>query len=122
MLKDSLFKIISLNHQENTISSTLEINKYNDIFKGHFPDHPVLPGACMLQIVKEIIAFTFNISYRLRKADFMKFIKLINPMETSILQLTIIYTSTDKNNMHIIANISIEEAVCFKFKGSFIAS
>ena len=36
MLKDTLFKVTSLDHQEKVITATLEIDKNNEVFAGHF--------------------------------------------------------------------------------------
>src|ERR1035437_8948948 len=120
MLKYSLFKLISLQHQDNTIKAIMELNKNSDIFKGHFPDHPILPGACMLQMVKEVMGSAFQVPYRLKKADYLKFLKIIDPENNSILQLTISYRSIDSDNIHIIANLVADETICFKFQGSYI--
>ncbi len=120
MLKD-FFKIILLDHPKNSIKATLEINKNNEIFSGHFPGQPVLPGACMLQIVKEILESTLNISFRLTKADHIKFLRLIDPGDNYILQLTLSYSSADNKNFYVIANLIDREDICFKFRGSFVS-
>lgn len=121
MLKNSLYKIILLDRQENIIKATLEINKDNEIFIGHFPGQPVLPGACMLQIVKEVLENTLNISFRLKKADYIKFLTLIDPGSNNILQLTLSYRSADNKNVYVTANLIAQKGICFKFRGSFIA-
>jgi len=64
---DGLFKISKLEHQEGVISAVLDINKDCDIFNGHFPGHPVVPGACMLQIVKEVLEKALETSLTVKK-------------------------------------------------------
>jgi 3-hydroxyacyl-[acyl-carrier-protein] dehydratase len=120
MLKDTLYKIISLDHSGNTVEATLQINKDNEIFTGHFPNHPVLPGACMLQIVKEVLEDTFDNSFRLKKALNMKFLSLIDPGTNSILELVISYSLTDKKSIDVTASLSAQKDICFKFRGLFI--
>ncbi len=121
MLTDSLFKIRLSNHREGSIEATLELNKNNEIFFGHFPGQPVLPGACMLQMIKEVLESSLNISTRLKKADQIKFPFLIDPEINNILQLTIAYQSEDEKNVHVTANLIAKNDICFKFKGTFIA-
>lgn len=121
MLKDAILKIIELDHRENTILATIVINKNSEIFIGHFPGQPVLPGACMLQIIKEVLQSTLNISFRLKRADHIKFLSLINPGVHNSLQLMITYKSADDNNVDVTANLIAQNDICFKFKGSFIA-
>ena len=102
------------------IYATLLINENNQIFDGHFPGQPVLPGACMLQILKEVFEETLNRQYQLRKADQIKFLTLIDPRITTILQLNISYKPTDNNSIYIVADMIAGEAICFKFKGYFV--
>lgn len=108
-------------HLDNSINATLEINKESNILKGHFPGQPVLPGACMLQIVKEVLISTIGVSMRLKKVDHLKFIKLIDPRENNMLQLTLSYRPFDYNMMLVVAHLISDKSVFFKLKGSFIA-
>lgn len=117
MLREPLFNILSLQHEESTINAILEIDEHNEIFAGHFPDHPVVPGACMLQIVKEILASALNKPLRLVKADNIKFLSLIEP-STQTLQLNIAYQLID-NDIKITANLITGEVVCMKLSGTF---
>ena len=121
MLKDALFKITLSHHQEGIINATLELNKKNEIFTGHFPGEPVLPGACMLQMVKEVLESTLNMPFTLKKADQIKFLDLIDPRINNILQLTIVYRSADDNNVSVTASLTAHKETCFKFRGTFIA-
>ncbi|MDB4926061.1 hypothetical protein [Mucilaginibacter sp.] len=118
MVKEPLFNIISLNHEENTVSAALEIHQHNEIFEGHFPDHPVVPGACMLQIVKEVLEKTFAKSLRLVKADNIKFLSLIEPGNVSTLQLNLAYQLID-GEIKINAGLMAGEVVCMKLQGTF---
>lgn len=120
MLQNAILKIKELEHREQTIQATLEINKNSKIFIGHFPDQSVLPGACMLQIVKEVLQITLNPSFRLKRADYIKFISLINPEVQNSLQLILKYKLTEEKNADVTVNIIAQNEICFKFKGSFI--
>ena len=52
---NDLFSIEKVTHEDGAIKATLGINSDSEILKGHFPGHPVVPGACMLQITKEVL-------------------------------------------------------------------
>ena len=58
---------------ENTLSVTLHLNKAHEVFKGHFPNHPVVPGVAMLQIVKEISEAHYNATLFMQSASRVKF-------------------------------------------------
>lgn len=117
MLKEPLFKISSLTRSENSVSAVLEIDQFNEIFGGHFPDQPVVPGACMLQIIKEVLADALNSPLRLVKADNIKFLSLVTPSARS-LQLQIGYSLTE-TNIKVNANISFGDLVCMKLQATF---
>jgi len=117
MLKEPLFKISLLQHEENVINAILEIDELNEIFAGHFPDRPVVPGACMLQVVKEVLASALNKPLRLVKADNIKFLSLIEP-SSQTLQLSIAYQLID-SDIKIAASLMAGEVVCMKLSGIF---
>src|ERR1039457_4298316 len=120
MLKEALFKIKLSEHREGIITATLELNKKNEIFTGHFPGEPVLPGACMLQMVKEVLESTLNKPFRLKKADQIKFLNLIDPRINNMIQLTITYRSSDDNSVTVTASLTVQKQIYFKFRGTFI--
>ncbi len=117
---DALFKISKLEHNDNVIIASLDINKDCDIFKGHFPGHPVVPGACMLQIVKEVLEEALGIPLRLKKAEHLKFICMIDPTITPLVALDIAYKIVGDGDISVVAKITTGETVNFKFQGAFI--
>jgi 3-hydroxyacyl-[acyl-carrier-protein] dehydratase len=117
---NDLFHIIKSEHDDHEIKATLGIHKESEILKGHFPGQPVVPGACMLQIVKEVLEATLNHPLRLKKADHLKFMSIIDPTNTLVVQLNITYKYTDDDAVSVIAKLSNTDAPYFKFQGSFI--
>ena len=117
---DALFKISKLEHSEGTVIATLDINKDCEIFKGHFPGHPVVPGACMLQIVKEVLEEALDASLRLKKADHLKFISMIDPGNTLAVALDMAYKILEDGDISVVAKLMNGEVVCFKFQGRFV--
>ncbi|HEY0246570.1 MAG TPA: hypothetical protein VGC01_13460 [Mucilaginibacter sp.] len=119
MLTDSLFHIISSDHQENVINAVLEMDTTNEIFEGHFPGQPVLPGACMVQLIKEVLEKNLSTTLKLEKADNLKFMSLIDPQKNNLLLLEINYT-IDERQVKAAASLIAEDVICFKFQGIFI--
>ena len=117
---DALFKISKLEHNDGVIGATLDINKDCDIFKGHFPGHPVVPGACMLQMVKDVLEEALITSLRLKKAEHLKFIAMIDPGKTHSVHLGMSYKFIDEDSVNVGAKLITGEVVCFKFQGTFI--
>ncbi|BAU54308.1 3-hydroxyacyl-ACP dehydratase [Mucilaginibacter gotjawali] len=123
MLKtnDALFGISKIEQHYNAISATIDINKDCDIFNGHFPGQPVIPGACMLQIVKEVLEQALGTPLRLKKAEHLKFLTMIDPETTPSANLDVAYKSVSEGHICITAKLVKGAVVCFKFQGTFIA-
>lgn len=54
LLKDNLYQILKSEKNESGFAYSIQISDKHPIFKGHFPESPVLPGVCILQIFKEL--------------------------------------------------------------------
>jgi 3-hydroxyacyl-[acyl-carrier-protein] dehydratase len=117
---NDLFSIDKMSHEDATISVMLGINADSEILKGHFPGHPVVPGACMLQIVKEALENALNYSIRLKKADQLKFMIMIDPTNTSTVALDMTYKNAEDDTIVVTAKLSNPDALYFKFQGSFV--
>ena len=74
---------------ENDYICELTLNAAHPIFKGHFPDKPITPGVCMLQILKNIVESITAHKLFLYKTVNVKFMALINPYENPELTLTL---------------------------------
>lgn len=69
----------------------INLNSKHPIFKGHFPGLPVVPGVCMMAIVKELLQKGVGKKLQLQKADTIKFLALINPNEHPSVDVEIKY-------------------------------
>jgi len=118
MLRDDLYTVATLDHLDGRISATLEINQQHEIFKGHFPSQPVLPGACMLQMVKEVLESVLGKSLRLKKADHLKFLAVVDPSVNNMLELALTYVRVE-DALNVAASLATGDKVCLKMKGSF---
>jgi 3-hydroxyacyl-[acyl-carrier-protein] dehydratase len=113
-----LFSINEIMHENGSIRAELSINADSEILKGHFPGHPVVPGASMLQLVKDVLEQALNTRLRLKKADHLKFITLIGPGAVDV-QLEINYKVTE-DGFFVTSKLSAGGAVCFKLQGVFV--
>ena len=121
MLKDNFYNIISSSTEVDVLHATLTINKDHHIFSGHFPGQPVVPGACLLQIIKELTEIALGKSLRLSKADDLKFLSIINPNDKNNLTATVKYSTTDNGQVKINATLMKNEELCFKCKATLQA-
>lgn len=118
MLIDGLYKVISTENTDKGILSKVHLNKDHAIFKGHFPGNPVMPGVCMIQIIKELTENTTGKNLFLSVSSNIKFMAIINPEINPDLQLAI--DITEENGEVKVKNItSFEETVALKLNATF---
>lgn len=118
MLIKDLYTIKSFKIDELNIKASIFINKDNEIFKGHFPDNPVMPGVCMIQIIKELSEKLLETKLFMQKAANIKFMALIAPDKTPTLDLEI--NITESNDIFKIRNTtSFGDTIALKFSGEF---
>jgi len=120
-INNGIFSIKNLTHSDGNVNAGVVVNENSDILKGHFPGQPVVPGACMLQLVKEVLERSLEHKIQLKKADNIKFMSMIVPGGQSELQLIIYYKFAEDGANAVQASLRSEEAICFKFQGSFEA-
>jgi len=66
----------------------LKLQKAHEVFAGHFPGHPVLPGVAMLQMVKEFSEEHLERSLLMQQFSQVKFLALVDPSVASELNFT----------------------------------
>lgn len=117
---NDIFGITGIEQTDNRITINVDINQHSEIFKGHFPGQPVVPGACMLQLVKDGLETALEKSVMLKKADQVKFISMLTPGDEQEISLTIDHKPIDENTIMVTAGLTSNGATCFKLRGSFI--
>lgn len=103
---------------ENTATVLLHLNKNHPIFTGHFPDQPVAPGVCMMQIIKELGEKWANTSLQLKIARNVKFTAIINPEENEKINVELQFEEIG-DTLSIKSTTSFMETVALKFSGVF---
>jgi len=119
MLVNDFFTISKLEKEGFEIKAELIINADHKIFEGHFPGHPVVPGVCMMQMVKEIFEKVIGEKTDLVRAGEMKFLAIIDPKENNMIRATLKYNIEANGNMAVTATLFKESLIHFKFKGLF---
>ncbi len=120
-MSGQLFHIAEIDHQDGQVSALLRLNPDHAILKGHFPGQPVVPGACLVQVVKEVMEKALNTPLLLTNAGMIKFISMLVPQIHPTCHLTVTY-KPDEEPITFTAQIKANDAVCFKMQGKFSKS
>lgn len=117
MLQGDFFTINRQEITSNNIHSNIKLNVEHPIYQGHFPQQPVVPGVCMMQILAELITNALKQKVALKKASQAKFLVPIIPQKNPSLDVQIKYNKNEDGSYKISASILNEETTFFKFKG-----
>jgi len=97
ILKD-FYKVLSEEKiSDSKYNVTILVNEKHEVFKGHFPGNPIMPGVCMIQIIKELTEKFTQESLLIQTLTNVKFMALINPEATPELRLELDITTTEEN-------------------------
>ncbi|MGI9552102.1 MAG: 3-hydroxyacyl-ACP dehydratase [Aurantibacter sp.] len=118
MLIEGLYKVNSFESNEVEVVATVSLNKDHEIFEGHFPGNPVMPGVCMIQMVKELTERATEKSLFLSNCSNIKFMAIIDPEKNQLLTLKINYKEED-GTIKVKNTTSFEDTLALKLNASF---
>ena len=121
MLNEQFFYIENIDADTNKDSLIVEIvlNPLHEIFQGHFPENPIVPGVCFIQMITEIFSAFIKKDLRLIKSNSIKYQHFVDPRLNSKLYFEIKYNSIDKIHYGVICRIYFEQINFCNFKGEF---
>ena len=120
MLIPNFYTIQKIETKEGTITARILLNPKHEVYKGHFPEQPVVPGVIQLQIIKEILEETLGQQLFMHKVSSAKYLNIITPKHSTELQITIQYKKTDESEYKVNALIGSGETVFTKVKAEFL--
>lgn len=120
MVLQDFYKILS---EEKTSDSkytfTILVNEKHDVFKGHFPGNPIMPGVCMIQIIKELSESITKSALFMQTLTNVKFMALINPEVTPELRLELDITTTEDDLVKVKNTTYFNDTVALKLSNSY---
>lgn len=118
ILLNSFYTVTELDSEANKLNAVIEIDPAHEIFKGHFPNQPVVPGVCMVQIVKELMEQLTNKKLLFSKGHQLKFLQLIVPAKEEAIQVHISWNQ-EGAQYHTTADFKRNNETAFKLSGIF---
>nr|WP_294931484.1 3-hydroxyacyl-ACP dehydratase [uncultured Flavobacterium sp.] len=120
MVLKYFYKILS---EEKTSDSkhnvTILVNEKHEIFKGHFPGNPIMPGVCMIQIIKELTEKITQKTLMIQTLSNVKFMALINPENNPELRLELDITITEDDLVKVKNTTYFNDTVALKLSNVY---
>lgn len=111
-LQNNLYTIV----ERGDNSFRIALNAEDTIYRVHFPEQPITPGVCIIQIASELLNLCLNRDIALSEVVNAKFLSVINPIETEEVVYTIgkmVHNQTD-NTLKVAITVSSDKTVCAK--------
>ncbi|WP_216657718.1 hypothetical protein [Sphingobacterium shayense] len=103
-----------IEHDVQSYDVQIRLNPKHDIFKGHFPNNPVTPGVCMMQIIKDLSEHVTGKQLFLTKSSNVKFMALINPDQNPLLNLNLSIEADEQYGLKVKNVTSFDQTVALK--------
>lgn len=115
ILLDNLYTIVSTPEESTeAVRFQIRLNADSVIFKAHFPGEPIMPGACIVQMVQELFAVWTKREVEIAKIVNLKFLSVIKPDEVLDLDIAIKIKKEEDQQVHINADIVKDETTYTK--------
>jgi len=118
MLIKDLYSIESFEQEDGTVKSSVKLNKNHRVFEGHFPGNPVMPGVCMIQIIKELTEKSIEKELFLSVASNVKFMAIINPEKNDTI-LVVLDISEENGIVKVKNTTSFDDTMALKLSATF---
>lgn len=109
MLLDNFYTILSSESSDSTTwTIQIELNPDHTIYQGHFPEYPVVPGVCLLQLIKECVENIRQQKMQIVQVSSCKFLSAINPIETPRIAIVLVLKETEEGKLRLQAEGTIK--------------
>ncbi|RZL04707.1 MAG: 3-hydroxyacyl-ACP dehydratase [Pedobacter sp.] len=120
MLIKDFYRIVSLNQiDQGKYLIKVFINENHDIFKGHFPGNPVMPGVSIMQIIKEVAEQITQCQLQMQTVSNVKFMALINPYVNPELQIDLELLDAEDVEVKVKGAVSFDRTIALKLSTSY---
>lgn len=85
---DDLYQISDRQLDGARLNGTVNYNPEHQVFKGHFPGQPVVPGVCTMDMIKDLLQEVLGKKLVLRSTGQVKFLQLIVPDRKPTVNIT----------------------------------
>lgn len=83
-LKNYLYKVLNVKDTPEGGTYSISLNQECPIYKAHFPTMPITPGACIIQMVEELLEDHLKINLQTAGVKNAKFLRVLKPTDEVI--------------------------------------
>ena len=101
------------------MEATVLFDKQHPVFSGHFPQMPVVPGACMVQMTRHLVDKYLNAKSLFVSSGQVKFLVAVNPDVMPSLRSVLNVKKAENGLWRVDHKLYHLEAPVYKFSGFY---
>lgn len=116
-LANDFYRIETYEECESGAVARLKLNSEHVIYRAHFPNQPITPGVCMIEMLTELMEKRIGKPLLLRQIKNCKFLNRLSPDDVSVVSLSISYQIARQETVSYITKgtLSDDEKVFARF-------
>ncbi|MDD4848790.1 MAG: hydroxymyristoyl-ACP dehydratase [Bacteroidales bacterium] len=110
-----------IDQQSGNVDETLfhvSLNPNHAVYQGHFPNNPIAPGVCNIQMLKECLEKLLHCPLFLCQVKQCRFLSVITPLQQQQLQIKM-QVQQSEMTAKMSATVFDNTTVYIEFKGEF---
>ena|ERR1035437_3292083 len=97
------------------------LNKTHRIYHGHFPQQPVVPGVCMMLMIRELAERAVERNLMFKDVNNIKFLSLVDPAVNHELIIKLTIDAIEAGSYNVKASIEFADKIFLTIKGNLSA-
>lgn len=94
-MASKVYRIENIEHNGGRVLARIVLDPESDIFKGHFPGQPILPGVCSVQMLGEIMSAVSGKEVFINEVNSCKYLKTVDPLHEQELNIDMEYSYSE---------------------------
>jgi len=118
---NQLIEFGELNQEDSTYNLPFSVLRSSQVFEGHFPNQPILPGVAMIELVQRATELVLKQKLELKSAGNFKFLMMIDP--DKVPKANLIFSIVPKEDgWRVKAQIKHNENIYFKADAFYVTN
>lgn len=118
MLLNEFYKLIEQTENSSGWNFKVELNPSHSIYTGHFPDQPIVPGVCNLQIIRECAELVLTKKVQIVNISSSKYLTVVDPTKNKDLNIQLSLTESGASEYTLQALGTFETTDFIKLKAT----
>lgn len=121
-LLDDFYTLLGTVESDEGPSFELMLNAGHFIYAAHFPGHPVTPGACIVQMIGELIGLRLGRQLKVNRITSLRYLAPIDPRVDGRIEVVVQQIEPQADGFKVQLQIRASQRVMVKFSGLLVES